>query len=189
LGRQGASKAGDAASTAGSNETASTNPAKRRFLVTFFASLSLPVLLSVPIVLMLRYDTGLRRNANAVLRSDIGIINAQIADISDLNKVKSNLLARKQIIEQLQLDTPRAAALLGIGGRLPNDVQLLSLEMNRDHVALALRCATPSAQASVQDLLKQNGYRNVQVVARQRESDSAVERISIEADLARGDGQ
>jgi hypothetical protein len=192
------SMSSDGTSAVRPNEMAAINPASGdarpaqvkglgRFAVTLIASLGLPILLSAPVVLMLRYDTSLRRSANAILTSEIGTIGAQIADIKDLNKVKSRLLARKQIVEELQVNAPRAANVFGIASRLPNGVQLLSLEMNEGHVALAVRCAAPSTELAILDLLAQSGYRNLQIAARQREGDDAVERISIEADSTRGD--
>ena len=158
-------------------------------MVVLVASLGLPALLSAPAVLMLRYDARLHRSANAILKSEIGTIRAQIPDLNDLYKVKSRLLARKQIVEQLQTYAPRAAAALGVASRLPNDVQLLSLEMNEGHVALAVRCTAPSTELAVLDLLAQGGYRNLQIAARQCGGDNTVEQISIEADSSRGDTQ
>lgn len=154
----------------------------RRFVVTLVSCIGVPLLLCAPVVLMLRYDIGLRKSPNAILRNEINSIAPQIVDLKDFESVKDGILARQQIIRHLQTSTP--ANVLAIFGHLPNGVQLLWLEMKDDHLTLALR-AESSAEPALLELLAQNGYRDPQIAARLEDDDDTVEHVTIEVDRTR----
>lgn len=154
----------------------------RRSAVTLIACIGVPLLLCAPVVLMLRYDIGLRKSANAILHGEINAVAPQIADLKDFESVKSRMLARQQIIRHLETTAP--ANVLAIFGHLPSGVQLLWLEMKDDHLALALR-AESSAEPALLELLAQNGYPDPQIAARQEDDDHTVEHVTIEADRTR----
>ncbi len=153
-----------------------------------------PLLLCAPAVLMLHHDTNGRRNANTILTQGVHTIDAQIADIKDLNRVRSRLLARKQIVEELENRATREVNALRIFGRLPSGVQLLSLETRLDHVSLVVRCAIPSGESNarelaVLELLARSGYHDLKIAARQRDRDSDVQQLTFEASATRSDAE
>ncbi len=156
----------------------------RRFAMMLVPSFGVPALLCAPFVLMLYYDIGLRRSANAILSNEINAIAPRIADLRDMERVKSSLLARKQIVEHLETTAP--GNVLAVFGHMPNGVQLTRLEMKAKHLTLALR-AEPSAERSVLELLAQNGFRDPQIAARPEQDDDAIEQVTIEADWMRGE--
>lgn len=72
----------------------------------FYMQLGLSAVAGVVVVLLLAFWMGMRmdnQNArNAYLQNEIKQLNARIAKIKDLERVQSQLLSRKKIIEQLQ---------------------------------------------------------------------------------------
>jgi Tfp pilus assembly protein PilN len=151
-----------------------------RFAVACILAFGIPLLFSAPAVALLWHDTEMRRGANEVLTAQIGKVDAQIVDLKDLNKVKSQLLARKQIVEALQAYAGQAAAALDVFGHLPEGTQVLTLQADAEVAAFDLR-SSPAAELGVLELLAQHGFGNLRITARHPEKDGAFERVTIEA--------
>ncbi len=95
---------------------------------------------------------------------------------------------RQKIVEHIEPSALPAADALRVFDRLPTGVQLLSLEMQDAHLALAVRCAAPARELAILEQLAQSGYRDLEIGMRQREG-GGVERVTIEANSTRGDVQ
>jgi hypothetical protein len=152
----------------------------RHFVLTFASCLIVPLLLSAPIVLMLRYDADAHKRANSILLQQIGTIDAQMGDLKDLDKVHSQLLARKQVDEALEASAAQAAGALQIFGNLPRGVKLLLLQTQQNHLSLTVQCGAFADELATLGLLAQNGYRNLRISARESQEHGTIERVTIE---------
>ena len=78
----------------------------------FYMMLGLAALAAVGVLLVWWYWMTLaldnQDSRNAFLRAEIKQLDGQLAEIKELDKTKSKLLARKQIIEQLQASRSQA---------------------------------------------------------------------------------
>lgn len=145
----------------------------RRFAVQFVLGLAAPLLLSVPVLLLLRYDIGLRNNANSILVQEVKKTKAQIGDIADYEKVRAGLLSRKQIIQTLEPYAAQTADALHVAGRLPGGLQLRSLKTRGRYVLFTTRRASAADQRAFVELLRDSGFRDIDVT-RQRGNDDFV---------------
>ncbi|MHC1481580.1 PilN domain-containing protein [Frateuria aurantia] len=74
---------------------------------------------------------------NAYLQSQLTLVNHRIAEIQDLQKVRGQLLDRKQIIEHLQLNRSQMVHLFDALVRtIPDSVRLTSLKQTGDTMQL-----------------------------------------------------
>lgn len=153
----------------------------RHFALTFASCLMVPLLLSAPVVLMLRYAADAHKRANGVLVQEIGAVDSQTGDLKDLEKVRSQLLARKQVDEVLEDSAAQAAGAVQIFGELPRGVKLLSLQTQKNHLSLNVRCGAFADELATLGLLAQNGYRNLRISARESQEHGTIERVTIEA--------
>jgi Tfp pilus assembly protein PilN len=133
----------------------------RRFAYRLVAAFTVPLLLSAPVLLLLKYDIGLRRNANAILLQEVGKTNAQVGDLKDYEKVKAGLLTRKQIVEALEPYAAQTADVLHVFGRLPDGLQLQSVATKRTHVLFVVHAASAADEQAFVELLQQSGFRDV----------------------------
>ena len=87
------------------------------------------------------YWMGLRienqEDRNVYLRNEIKQLDTQLAEIKELDKTKSKLLARKQIIEQLQASRSQMVHLFDeLVRTIPDSVRLSSLRQGGDTLTL-----------------------------------------------------
>ena len=76
-------------------------------------------------------------NRNAYLRNEITQVEAQIAEIDELDKKKANLLARKEVIEQLQASRSQMVHLFDeLVRTIPEGVRLSSIKQNGEVLTL-----------------------------------------------------
>ena len=107
----------------------------------FYAQLGLAALAGVILVMLWSTLVGLQQqhqeSRNAYLQSQLTVVNHRIAEIHDLQKVRSQLLDRKQIIEQLQLNRSQMVHLFDALVRtIPDSVRLTSLKQTGDTMLL-----------------------------------------------------
>jgi len=155
-----------------------------RFAVACALAFGVPLLLCALLILVLRLDMQARSKANDALLPQIAKLDAQLVDVKDLNKVMSHVLARKQIVEELQRSAGRASVALDVFGHLPDGVQLQTLKMDAQHTVFDIRYAA-GGDLSLLTLLAQHGETDLRVAGRRREEGTAFERVSIAAFDAR----
>lgn len=162
--------------------------AARPFAHDLFSSIGIPLLLAVPFVAVLSYDAHQRHAANTLLQRQItDDVEPRIADLKDLNRVKSTVLVREQMLRVMEPDAASAGDALAAAFALPAGVQLVSMRTRGEFLALDARCAVPDAEQSLQAFLLQSGYRDVRVVSHQHQGDDPIDVVSIEATSSRGD--
>ncbi len=148
----------------------STPVSGRRFAWQLAMGLGVPLLLSVPVMVLLRYDIGVRNRANAMLLDEIGKTKSQIGDIADYEKIKSNVLFRKQVVDVLESSLSQTAAVLHVVGRMPDGLQLRTLQTKGNHVSFTTRVTTDASERAFVDLLQHSGFRDVEVERQDRDS-------------------
>jgi type IV pilus assembly protein PilN len=107
----------------------------------FYMMLGLAAAAAVIVVLGWWYWMGLRLDnqdsRNAYLRTEIKQLDKQLAEIKELDRTKSKLLARKQIIEQLQASRSQMVHLFDeLVKTIPDSVRLSSLRQGGDTLTL-----------------------------------------------------
>jgi type IV pilus assembly protein PilN len=89
---------------------------------------------------------------NAYLQSEIKQLDVRIAKIKDLEKVREHLLARKQIIEQLQADRSQMVHLFDeLVKTIPSNARLSALKQNGQSMSLD---GVASSNASVAEYMR-----------------------------------
>ena len=107
----------------------------------FYSMLGLAALAAVVVVFGWWYWMGMRLDnqdaRNAYLKDQIKQLDGQLAEIKELDKTKSKLLARKQIIEQLQASRSQMVHLFDeLVKTIPDSARLSSLKQAGDTLTL-----------------------------------------------------
>lgn len=110
---------------------------KREFFMQLGIGAAATVLLVILWVLFMDARIDSQNGRNDYLTGEIKQLDAQIAEIKDLQKTKSQLLARKQIIEQLQSNRAQMVHLFDeLVKTIPDGARLTSLKQNGDVLTL-----------------------------------------------------
>lgn len=112
---------------------------------------------------------------NAYLKSEIAIVDRQIKEISNLEKTKANLIARMNVIQELQTSRPQIVHLFDeLVSRTPGGIYLTKLAQKGSAITLMGR-AQSNARVSTYmrniDASEWVGGSNLQVIA-SKESDN-----------------
>ena len=107
----------------------------------FYMMLGAAALAAIAVIGIWWYWMALRLenqdNRNSYLRGEIKQLDSQLAEIKELDKTKSKLLARKQIIEQLQASRSQMVHLFDeLVRTIPDSVRLGSLKQTGDVLTL-----------------------------------------------------
>jgi type IV pilus assembly protein PilN len=107
----------------------------------FFMQLGAALAAAVVVVLLWVFWMNLRidnqNERNAYLQGEIKQLDERIAKIKDLEKVRQRLLARKQIIEQLQANRSQMVHLFDeLVKTIPASTRLTSMKQNGDSMVL-----------------------------------------------------
>lgn len=107
----------------------------------FFMQLGAAFVAALLVVLLWVFWMGMRidnqNERNAYLQGEIKQLDERIAKIKDLEKVRQRLLARKQIIEQLQANRSQMVHLFDeLVKTIPASVRLTSMKQNSDSMVL-----------------------------------------------------
>lgn len=107
----------------------------------FVSMLGLAAVVAVAIsLLIVMYYSGQiegQQNRNQYLRDQIVLVDQQIREIEELDKKKANLLARKQVIEQLQASRSQMVHLFDeLVRTIPEGVRLSSIKQNGQTLTL-----------------------------------------------------
>jgi len=107
----------------------------------FYIQLGAAFVAGVLLVLLWMFWMGQRidnqNERNAYLQSEIKQLDVRIAKIKDLEKVREHLLARKQIIEQLQADRSQMVHLFDeLVKTIPSSARLAALKQNGQSMSL-----------------------------------------------------
>jgi hypothetical protein len=152
-----------------------------RFAALLLACFGVPVLLSVPPVLLRLRDAGQIFDASLYLQMQIMEVDKKIVEISDMDKTRDKLLQRKSTVDVLQTEDMRIGENLRLMGQLSPGLQLLSFSQDGESIRFTVRCDDPLALSNSIGLLSGFGWRDVHVVDRRWERDRRIERVEISA--------
>lgn len=107
----------------------------------FFGQLGMAFVAGLGVVLLWALWMGAsidnQNDRNTILQDEIKQVDVKIAKIKDLEKVREHLLARKQIIEQLQSDRSKMVHLFDeLVKTIPSSARLTSLKQAGDTMSL-----------------------------------------------------
>lgn len=107
----------------------------------FYMQLGIAAAAAAVVVLLWVFWMGARidnqNERNAYLQDEIKQLDAKIAEIKDLERTRSRLLARKQIIEQLQANRSQMVHLFDeLVKTIPDGVRLTGLKQTGDQLSL-----------------------------------------------------
>lgn len=122
----------------------------------FFMQLGAAALAAVGVMFLWWFWMDMRidnqNDRNAYLQDQIKQVDARLAKIQDLEKVRAQLLARKQIIEQLQANRAQMVHLFDeLVKTVPGSVRLTSIKQNGDQMVLG---GVAQSNASVADYMR-----------------------------------
>lgn len=125
----------------------------------FYGQLGVAFVIGLLAVIVWAFWMGQRidnqHDRNAYLKGQIKQVDAKIAKIKDLEKVRSQLLARKHIIEKLQSSRSQMVHLFDeLVKTIPDSVRLTSLKQNGEHLELA---GVAQSNASVAEYMRHLG--------------------------------
>lgn len=123
--------------------------------------LSAVAALLVSFLIVMYYNGQLegQQNRNAYLREQIVIVDKQIAEIEELDKKKANLLARKQVIEQLQASRSQMVHLFDqLVRTIPEGVRLTSIKQNGQTLTLEGLAQSNARVSSYMRNLEESGW-------------------------------
>ena len=129
----------------------------------FVSMLGLAAVVAVAIsLLIVMYYNGQiqgQQNRNQYLRDQIVLVDQQIAEIEELDKKKANLLARKQVIEQLQASRSQMVHLFDeLVRTIPEGVRLSSIKQNGQSLTLEGRAQSNARVSSYMRNLEASGW-------------------------------
>jgi type IV pilus assembly protein PilN len=123
-----------------------------------FAALA-ALLISLLIVMYYSGQIEGQQGRNQYLRQQITLVDQQIKEIEELDKKKANLLARKQVIEQLQASRSQMVHLFDeLVRTIPEGVRLTSIKQNGQTLTLEGRAQSNARVSSYMRNLEASGW-------------------------------
>lgn len=110
---------------------------QRDFAILTAGSLALTLLIGLGLHFQMEHMISGQEGRNAYLQQEIDLLNRQIKEIEDLEKTKANLLARMNVIQQLQQSRPEVVHLFDeLVVTIPEGVLLNKVQQNGRNVVL-----------------------------------------------------
>ncbi len=110
---------------------------EREFYMQLAAAFVIAVLVLLLWIFWMNQRIDNQNDRNAYLQAEIKQLDVRIAKIKDLEKVRQHLLARKQIIEQLQADRSQMVHLFDeLVKTVPSSVRLSALKQHGQSMSL-----------------------------------------------------
>lgn len=117
------------------------------------------LLLSFLIVMYYSGQVEGQQNRNAYLREQIVLVDKQILEIEELDKKKANLLARKQVIEQLQASRSQMVHLFDeLVRTIPEGVRLTSIKQSGNTLTFEGLAQSNARVSSYMRNLEESGW-------------------------------
>ena len=132
---------------------------QKEFLTMVGAAAILGVVLAFTLVSYYGSQISGQNERNAFLRDQIAQVDKQIDEIKALDEKKSRLLARKEVIEQLQADRSKMVHLFdSLVRTIPDGVVLASVKQEGDKLTLQGRSQSSSRVSVYMRMLETAGW-------------------------------
>lgn len=132
---------------------------QKEFMSMLGLAAAAAMLLSFLIVMYYNGQIEGQQNRNQYLRDQIVIVDQQIKEIEELDKKKANLLARKQVIEELQASRSQMVHLFDeLVRTIPEGVRLNSIKQNGQTLTLDGLAQSNARVSSYMRNLEESGW-------------------------------
>ena len=132
---------------------------QKEFAAMVGASAIVAVVLAFALVSYYNAQISGQEERNTFLRAQITQVDAQIAEIQALDEKKSKLLARKEVIEQLQANRSKMVHLFdSLVRTIPDGVVLTSVQQEGDKLTLQGRSQSNARVSTYMRMLENAGW-------------------------------
>jgi len=132
---------------------------QKEFISMLGLAAMLALLISFLIVMYYSGQIEGQQNRNEYLRQEIVLVDQKIKEIEELDRKKANLLARKQVIEQLQASRSQMVHLFDeLVRTIPEGVRLSSIKQNGQTLTLEGRAQSNARVSSYMRNLEASGW-------------------------------
>ena len=132
---------------------------QKEFMTMLGLAAGAALLLSFLIVMYYNGQIEGQQNRNQYLRDQIKLVDEQIKEIEALDKKKANLLARKQVIEELQASRSQMVHLFDqLVRTIPEGVRLSSIAQSGQSLTLTGQAQSNARVSSYMRNLEESGW-------------------------------
>ena len=132
---------------------------QKEFMVMLGLSAVAGLLVSVLIVSFYSARISNQESRNEYLRAEITKVDAQITEIEELDRKKTKLLARKEVIEELQSNRSQMVHLFdSLVRTIPDGVTLTTIKQDGDVLTLGGRAQSNARVSTYMRNLEQSGW-------------------------------
>lgn len=132
---------------------------QKEFMTMLGFAAGVALLLSFLIVMYYNGQIEGQQNRNEYLRDQIKLVDEQIKEIEALDKKKANLLARKQVIEELQASRSQMVHLFDqLVRTIPEGVRLSSIAQSGQSLTLTGQAQSNARVSSYMRNLEESGW-------------------------------
>lgn len=132
---------------------------QKEFMTMLGLAAAAALLLSFLIVMYYNGQIEGQQNRNQYLRDQIVLVDQQIKEIEELDKKKANLLARKQVIEELQASRSQMVHLFDeLVRTIPEGVRLNSIKQSGQTLTLEGLAQSNARVSSYMRNLEESGW-------------------------------
>ncbi|WP_257387703.1 PilN domain-containing protein [Tahibacter caeni] len=115
--------------------------------------------------------------------AQLAALNTQLEPIGDLDRLRSEMLARKQIVDVLQEPQHGLQAAFALAASLPSGAGLLDLDVDEKQLTLQARCADAATTDALLQTLKQAGFSEARIALRQPGAPAGTEQVRYTATI------
>jgi type IV pilus assembly protein PilN len=110
---------------------------QRNFATLTLGALSIMALIMVMVHMEFSRRIDYQQQRNQLLTSELAVLDQKIKEIQELEKKKKNLIARMNVIQQLQVSRPEVVHLFDeLGKTIPEGVQISDLTQSDRSIAI-----------------------------------------------------
>jgi Tfp pilus assembly protein PilN len=108
-------------------------------------------------------------------------LNQRLDPIGNLDQLRGQMLARKQIVDVLQYPQRGLDAAIRLVTQLPAGVQLLWLDVDEKRLSLQARCTDAAATAALLRQVGDAGFSDPAIASRSADEAAGAEQVTLEA--------
>lgn len=115
--------------------------------------------------------------------TQLAALDAQLEPIGNLDRLRSAMFARKQIVDVLQEPQRGQQAAFALAAAMPAGANLVDLDVDEKQLSLQARCTDAAATDAVLDRLRKAGFGDARISQRQPAMPAGAEQVRYTARL------
>lgn len=115
--------------------------------------------------------------------AQLAVLDAQLEPIGNLDRLRSAMFARKQIVDVLQEPQRGLQAAFALAAAMPAGARLVDLDVDEKQLTLQAHCADAAAAEAVLDRLREAGFSDARISQRQPVTPAGAEQMRYTARL------